>query len=208
MKPWENEPDEKTWEAFGYRCEIIRTRPGHLCGYVTVPKHHWAAANLYVLEAHGGINYVRDNREDNTVTLGFDCGHLGDLSPNSRVSDGDVYRTMEYVTENVESLAEQLYRGQQNYIERIATKLSEVLESQGEQDRDLLRIYALLILMKPDDDYHLEDIHNAWAVWRSGSNPLHKSLVPFDDLTPEVQALDQPFLDAVRQVSDWWWYQT
>lgn len=39
--PWDDEPDEKRWEAFNLRCLILRTpNMGNLCGYVGVPEAH------------------------------------------------------------------------------------------------------------------------------------------------------------------------
>lgn len=42
-KPWENEPDEKSWTepTTGYSCEIKRVGElGHLCGYVDIEAGH------------------------------------------------------------------------------------------------------------------------------------------------------------------------
>lgn len=61
---------------------------------------------------------------------------------------------------------------------------------------DLLDLYTLLALVK-GDQVTLEDVHDAWAVWRSRTRPDHKSLIPFDQLSEAVQALDQPYADAI-----------
>ena len=60
----------------------------------------------------------------------------------------------------------------------------------------LLDLYTLLVLVK-GDAVTLADVHDAWAVWRSRSNPAHRSIVPFDELTAEVQALDQPYATVI-----------
>ena len=40
-QPWETEPNFKKWNAYGYRCVIMRhPEIGHLCGYVGIPKNH------------------------------------------------------------------------------------------------------------------------------------------------------------------------
>ena len=64
----------------------------------------------------------------------------------------------------------------------------------------LLRLYALLVLVKGVDTSN-EDVHDAWSVWCDLDTPGHRSLIPFDDLTPEVQALDTKYRDAIREVA-------
>jgi len=68
---------------------------------------------------------------------------------------------------------------------------------------DLLRLYALLTLTV-GENVTLENVHDAWAVWRCATRPDHPALIPFDDLSPEVRALDQPYADAIRQVASLW----
>lgn len=65
---------------------------------------------------------------------------------------------------------------------------------------ELLRLYALLVLTTGPETT-LEDVHDAWACWREGTRPDHKSLVPFAGLAPEVQELDRPYMDAIRSVA-------
>jgi len=38
------------------------------------------------------------------------------------------------------------------------------------------------------------DVHHAWAAWMAGIMPEHRSLIPFDALTPDCQSLDEPLL--------------
>lgn len=68
----------------------------------------------------------------------------------------------------------------------------------------LLDLYALLALAKGVNT-SLEDVHDAWAVWRSRSRPDHKSLLPFDQLTEEVQELDRKYADAIVEVAEVYW---
>jgi hypothetical protein len=70
----------------------------------------------------------------------------------------------------------------------------------SDDDMVLYRIYAVLCLAKGEATT-LEDVHDAWAAWRSGNLANHRSLVPFDQLTPAVQALDQPYVDAIHAVA-------
>ncbi len=91
-----------------------------------------------------------------------------------------------------------------NYIDALASKIAQNCNDDfatiNVYDQSLYRIYALLALIK-GQDVTLEDVHDAWAVWRAETNPTHHSLKPFTELTPEVQALDQPYVDAIRQAA-------
>ena len=69
-----------------------------------------------------------------------------------------------------------------------------------DQDPDLIRLYALLVLVKGEDTT-LEDVHDAWALWRLSTRPDHPDLVPFDQLTSEVQEYDQPYRDAIARTA-------
>jgi hypothetical protein len=83
--PWQNEPDREEFEYRNYRCSIKRHPLGHLCGYVTI-----GAEEVKLLDeddredfqVHGGITYNKENKEDGTVTIGFDCAHSSDILPS------------------------------------------------------------------------------------------------------------------------------
>lgn len=83
-----------------------------------------------------------------------------------------------------------------NYAQAILSRLT-VHHVTCELDGDLLRLYALLALVKGGDT-SLRDVHDAWAIWRNQTAPGHRSLVPFDDLDEAVQELDRPYMDAIR----------
>lgn len=84
-----------------------------------------------------------------------------------------------------------------NYIEKFIILLRGELPDIDDQ---LLKYYALLGIVK-GPSLTLEDVHDAWAIWRNDTNPEHKSLIPFDDLTPEVQELDGPYRNAIIKVA-------
>lgn len=67
-------------------------------------------------------------------------------------------------------------------------------------DEDLCRLYAQLALVKGEETT-MEDVHDAWALWRLRTRPDHPSIVPFADLSPEVQELDRPYAEAIRAVA-------
>lgn len=66
-----------------------------------------------------------------------------------------------------------------------------------EDERQLLDLYALLVLVKGEETT-LEDVHDAWAIWRNRTKPDHPSIKPFDQLAAEVQVLDEPYAQAIR----------
>lgn len=98
-----------------------------------------------------------------------------------------------------------------NYIDKIADKIGEkcdckftwaekgtIIDPDGYNE--LLRLYAVLCLIKGVETT-MKDVHDAWSAWTSPTDPNHRSLVPFDELTKKVQDYDQPYVDAIRAVA-------
>ena len=127
--PWTNEPDKQQWQdpATGLACMIVRNDDsGNLCGYVGVPpghSQHGANYNDVEADVHGGLTYgavcrgsvchiPEPGQPDDVYWLGFDCAHLGDLSPNmirrGYTFQGDVYRDFGYDRAECTRLAAQL----------------------------------------------------------------------------------------------------
>lgn len=65
---------------------------------------------------------------------------------------------------------------------------------------ELFDSYAVLALSKGEDVTN-EDVHNAWSAWATKYAPESESLVPFDELSEEVQQEDTRFTVAIREVS-------
>jgi hypothetical protein len=84
-----------------------------------------------------------------------------------------------------------------NYVKEIAARLGALLD---DCPPELLRLYALLVLVR-GRAADREDVHDAWSVWRTATKPDHPALIPFDRLTPEVQALDDKYVAAIREVA-------
>lgn len=122
--PWDHEPDKIQWsdDATGLPCLIVRGPLGALCGYVGVPEGHpWYGVEFSAVnaEVHGGLTYSspcqhggkichvpEPGEPDNVWWLGFDCAHLGDLTPGAYLDDG-TYRDVGYVTRETAHLAQQ-----------------------------------------------------------------------------------------------------
>ena len=92
-----------------------------------------------------------------------------------------------------------------NYLEADAALIvaclpEEIDDEITKEQVPLFYTYALLMRAKGVDT-QWEDVHDAWSAWASAARPDHPALVPFEELTPEIQALDQPFLDAIREAA-------
>ena len=84
-----------------------------------------------------------------------------------------------------------------NYIQKVRQRLDEVGDI---GDSDLLDLYTLLVFTK-GVDVTWKDVHDAWAIWRNNSNPEHKSIIPYEELSLEVQMLDKEYADAIEKVA-------
>jgi hypothetical protein len=65
----------------------------------------------------------------------------------------------------------------------------------------LFRIYAVLMRAK-GESVTAEDVHDAWSAWTLTRDPSHEALVPFDTLTPEKQAQDMPYVEAIHAAAE------
>jgi hypothetical protein len=83
-----------------------------------------------------------------------------------------------------------------NYVNIVKKLLSKHIDVED----DLLDLYALLVLTTGVNTTW-ENVHDAWAIWRNKTNPDHKSLIPFENLTPEVQQLDDEYTEAIKAVA-------
>lgn len=102
-----------------------------------------------------------------------------------------------------------------NYVEKARKALAEELDWEYIPDlgdplpkplpdryTPLLDLYTLLVFTK-GTNCTLEDIHDAWSVWCNVEDkPYHKSLIPFNELTKEVQELDRKYCEAVIKVAN------
>lgn len=85
-----------------------------------------------------------------------------------------------------------------NYIKNAKEVLRETFEENIlVVDDSLLDLYTLLLLTKGLKTTN-KDVHEAWAIYTNQINPRHKSLIPFEDLTKEVQDLDTPYTEAIK----------
>lgn len=87
-----------------------------------------------------------------------------------------------------------------SYVETTISKLRANLGPNDGSVVELLRFYALLV-HSCGVDTTLEDVHTAWALWRSQTKPDHPDLVEFAELSPEVADYDRSYRDVIRHVA-------
>ena len=89
-----------------------------------------------------------------------------------------------------------------NYIDRIAKIIGNECDMSMEDASSghLLRNYALLCICRGAATSN-RDVHDAWSAWCAEYRPNHKSLIPYDDLSPEIQELDTKYRNAIREVA-------
>ena len=91
-----------------------------------------------------------------------------------------------------------------NYLDDIALLIrDEVAPDAVPKQHDsvpLFRIYAVLLLAR-GGAVTASDIHNAWVAWMAGIDPAHDQLKPYDRLDPEIAALDDRYVEAIRRVA-------
>jgi hypothetical protein len=84
-----------------------------------------------------------------------------------------------------------------NYIQQVMSALSEFHPNLAPE---LLEMYALLVLVR-GEGVTLKDVHDAWSVWKNQHRPDHHSLIPFEQLSPVVQAMDEKYAKSIRIVA-------
>lgn len=82
------------------------------------------------------------------------------------------------------------------YVEPVKEYLATLIDV----EKELLDLYALLVLTRGIQTTW-EDVHDAWSIWKYNSDPTHKSIVPFEKLTKEVQEIDREYAEAIRRTA-------
>lgn len=92
----------------------------------------------------------------------------------------------------------------ETYIDRVVEKVSNIA---GLYNKELIKYYALLVLIK-EKDVTAKDVHDGWAMsmnYREKSDHCwgheHKSIVPYEELNREVQEKDFYFVRELRKIA-------
>lgn len=83
-----------------------------------------------------------------------------------------------------------------NYVQEVLDELDNEI---GGLPNELLDLYGLLVFVK-GDKVTLEDVHDAWSIWKNRIRPDHHSLIPFNELSERVQELDRKYADAIASI--------
>ncbi|MFE7672639.1 hypothetical protein ACFU5N_10520 [Streptomyces albidoflavus] len=92
------------------------------------------------------------------------------------------------------------------YLDELAALIRSCLPAEAEPPagaEDLFRLYAVLLKAKGPEVTE-EDVHDAWSAWAQQTDPGHGALVPFAELDASAQALDTPYVHAIRQAHARW----
>lgn len=90
-----------------------------------------------------------------------------------------------------------------SYLDEIASAVRAALPADVEvpdDTQELFVLYAVLV-RTCGERTTARDVHDAWSAWMGAKDPSHTSLVPFEELAPEVQSEDTPFVQAIREVA-------
>lgn len=116
-KPWLTEPDTVDFSYRGFAGAIRRGPMDTLNGYVGVSSDHPAYAGVdksMSLDCHWGVTYHgwldQSKYIDRPVWyIGFDCSHINDYFPKLGIGDPNDYKDIDFVTNEIKKLADQLY---------------------------------------------------------------------------------------------------
>ncbi len=90
------------------------------------------------------------------------------------------------------------------YLDEIAAVIKKYVPADRLPEGDLprlLRLYALLLLAK-GLSVTGSDVHDSWSAWMAGSDPTHKSLVPYGELSDDIRAEDHVFVSAIKSAAE------
>ena len=92
-----------------------------------------------------------------------------------------------------------------NYVFELRKKLMNNMKKYGVaainiEDMLYVDFYTLLVLTTGENTT-LEDVHNAWACKTNRHYKLHPSLVPFNELSKEVQDKDIPYQQEIIETA-------
>jgi hypothetical protein len=109
------EDDSHEFFHLGFHCLMERSHAKSWCGYVLLPKEHdyyGVSWDIIPASVHGGITYTEFFNQNGNLfwKIGFDCAHIGDHTIYSfdPIAGKEVYRTKDYVIDQVKSLAHQM----------------------------------------------------------------------------------------------------
>jgi len=82
----------------------------------------------------------------------------------------------------------------------IQVALADLQDRLPKCEPELLDLYLSLVFTTGSATT-LENVHDAWSIWKNRIRPDHWSLIPFDELSADVQVKDQKYVDAIVAVA-------
>lgn len=117
------------------------------------------------------------------------------------------YYLSEYLTFSG-TILEKSDREGDTYVHKVVEKVESVFRDEHScLSQDFVNFYSHLVLTALSTNIKLtkEMVHDAWSVvtyYRAHAR-IHPAMKPFDYLTEEVQELDQPYVDKLNEVLDY-----
>ena len=90
-----------------------------------------------------------------------------------------------------------------SYLDELASAVKGAVPEGVEIPDDAHELFVLYAVLVRTCGEHTtaRDVHDAWSAWMGAKDPSHESLVPFEELPPDVQSEDAPFVRAIRTVA-------
>lgn len=97
------------------------------------------------------------------------------------------------------------------YIDKIMDKVSLMFHKDNSRlSQNFLTFYTQLVLTALSTDIEItkEMVHDAWSVatYHKNNTRFHKSMKPFNYLSEEIQELDQPYIEKLNEVLNYFKY--
>lgn len=94
------------------------------------------------------------------------------------------------------------------YVHKVVEKISSEFRTEYSSLSEIfIPFYAQLVLtaLASNADITAEMVHDAWsvAIYNRDDADIHKSMIPFSNLTKEVQDLDNPYVEKLNEVLDY-----
>jgi hypothetical protein len=77
------------------------------------------------------------------------------------------------------------------YIEKLIAEILYEFPKLADKP-ELVDLYAAIVLAK-GIELDNRAVHDAWSVWKNRTQPDHRSIIDYDDLSPEVQEMDTKY---------------
>jgi hypothetical protein len=89
------------------------------------------------------------------------------------------------------------------YLDEVAAEIRSALEKHASPppNADYLFVLYAVLLRAKGQEVSASDVHDAWAAWMQMSSPGHDAVKPFEELDPETQREDEPYVEAIRRVA-------